>query len=126
MSIQLKFLGAAGTVTGSKYLVSGHDKRILVDAGMFQGSREWRERNWNDPEVALDKIDAVLLTHAHIDHTGILPRYRSLGLNCPVYATPATIDLARIMLPDSGRLQEEESEFRTRKNKSRHRPALPL
>lgn len=80
MSVAIQFLGAAGTVTGSKYLVEGEGKRILVDVGLFQGSRTWRERNWDSPPVDLSSVDATLLTHAHIDHTGLLPRYTHLGL----------------------------------------------
>lgn len=126
MTVSVTFLGAAGTVTGSKYLVEGKSAKILVDAGLFQGSRQWREKNWDTPPCDLSAIDAVLLTHAHIDHIGILPRFSQLGLHCPIYATKATRDLARILLPDSARLQEEEAEWRNRKGKSRHHPALPL
>ncbi|MCI5066525.1 MBL fold metallo-hydrolase [bacterium] len=126
MTVRITFLGAAGTVTGSKYLVEGEQVRLLVDAGIFQGKREWRERNWNDPDVDLSTIDATLLTHAHIDHTGILPRYGQLGLQCPIFCSAATAGLARILLPDSGHLQEEEAEWRNRKKNSRHSPALPL
>ncbi|MCB0329103.1 MAG: MBL fold metallo-hydrolase [Bdellovibrionales bacterium] len=126
MTVTITFLGAAGTVTGSKYLVQGDGKKILVDAGLFQGPREWREKNWSDPPVDLRTIDAVLLTHAHIDHTGILPRFNQLGLKAPVYCTQATKSLSNILLPDSGFLQEEEAEWRNRKGKSRHQPALPL
>jgi metallo-beta-lactamase family protein len=130
MSVTVTFLGASGTVTGSKYLVefSGPTPaRILVDAGVFQGSREWRERNWHDPErELLRSIDAVVLTHAHIDHTGILPRYVRLGLRCPVYCTPPTKALTEILLLDSGMLQEEEARFRAKEGLSRHSPPLPL
>jgi metallo-beta-lactamase family protein len=126
MTVTVTFLGAAGTVTGSKYLVQGKRAKILVDAGLFQGSRKWREKNWDTPPCDLSDIDAVLLTHAHIDHIGILPRFSHLGLHCPVFSTRATRDLARILLPDSARLQEEEAEWRNKKGKSRHHPALPL
>jgi len=126
MAVDIKFLGAAGTVTGSKFLVSSGDKNILVDAGLFQGSREWREKNWQDPEIDLAEIDAVMLTHAHIDHTGLLPRYARLGLKCPVYATKPTVDLANILLPDSAYLQEEEARYRKERGKSRHQPPEPL
>lgn len=125
-TVKIKFLGAAGTVTGSKYLIHGAGATILVDAGMFQGARNWRERNWEPPACALDKIDAVLLTHAHIDHTGILPRYYAQGLRCPVFATAATTALSKLMLPDSAHLQEEEAEYRRKSNRSRHSPPLPL
>ena len=126
MSISITFLGAAGTVTGSKYLVEGGGKKILIDAGMFQGSRKWRERNWQRPPVDLAEIDACLLTHAHIDHTGILPRYHKLGLTCPVYATSATTSLCHLLLPDSARIHEEGARHRAKYKKSRHIPPLPL
>ncbi len=126
MTVTVKFLGAAGTVTGSKYLVRSDKYTLLVDAGLFQGKREWRERNWNHPDVALESIDATLLTHAHIDHTGILPRYHAQGLSCPVYCTVPTHSLSKILLPDSAYLHEEEAEFRNKKGKSKHHPALPL
>ncbi|MCB0318012.1 MAG: MBL fold metallo-hydrolase [Bdellovibrionales bacterium] len=126
MGVKITFLGAAGTVTGSKFLVEGAGKKILIDVGLFQGSRELRERNWRQAPVNLSKIDAVLLTHAHIDHTGMLPRYCSLGMNAPVFATSATIDLCTLLLPDSAQLQEEEAKWRKEHSKSRHHPPLPL
>jgi metallo-beta-lactamase family protein len=126
MSNSISFFGAAGTVTGSKYLLQIDDKKILVDAGLFQGERRWREENWSEPGFDLAGVNAVLLTHAHIDHIGILPRYVAQGLNCPVYATPATIALARLLLLDSARLQEEEANYRERSGHSRHHPPLPL
>lgn len=124
--VSIQFLGAAGTVTGSKYLVKGAGKCILVDCGLFQGERSWREKNWDVPPCDLQHIDAVLLTHAHVDHTGMLPRYRRLGLNCPIYCTKPTEDLSRLVLPDSAHLQEEEAEYRQARGKSRHHPPLPL
>ncbi len=126
MPTKIKFLGAAGTVTGSKYLVSDGKHSILIDCGMFQGERSWREKNWDAPNFKLSEIDAVLLTHAHIDHTGILPRYHALGLNAPVWCSPATAELTRLLLLDSARLQEEESTFRAEHKRSRHTPPLPL
>lgn len=126
MSIQLTFLGAAGTVTGSKYLISDDKRKILVDAGLFQGERHWREKNWDQPPVDLSSISAVLLTHAHLDHVGMLPRYYRLGLRCPVFCTKSTLELAQIVLPDSGRLQEEEVDFRRAKGKSRHKDPQAL
>lgn len=126
MSVSLNFLGAAGTVTGSKYLVRSGSHTILVDAGLFQGSRTWREKNWNDPDIPLKEIDAVLLTHAHIDHTGILPRYTAQGLKAPIYATASTTDLTRLLLEDSGHLQEQEARYRAERGKSRHSPPQPL
>lgn len=126
MSISVSFLGAAQTVTGSKYLIEARGKQILIDTGMFQGPREERERNWHVPDIALSEIDAVLLTHAHIDHSGLLPRYYRLGLKCPVYCTPSTADLCRLLLVDSGHLQEQEAQYRRQRKRSRHNPPLPL
>jgi len=126
MSVTVRFLGAAGTVTGSTYLVSDGNRSVLVDCGIFQGDRIWRERNWNAPEFNPKEISAVLLTHAHIDHTGMLPRYRALGLDAPVFCSPATAELTRLLLLDSGRLQEEEATYRAEHGRSRHSPPLPL
>jgi len=126
MTLQIQFLGAAGTVTGSKYVVTTDSQCLLVDCGMFQGDRQWREKNWSDPAVPLNSIQAVLLTHAHIDHIGMLPRFVKLGLDCPVFCTKATADLARIILLDSARLQEEEALYRLERGRSRHKPPLPL
>lgn len=126
MPITIQFLGAAGTVTGSKYLLSDGSHSILIDCGMFQGDRSWREKNWSSPDCSLANIDAVLLTHAHIDHTGLLPRYHAHGLQAPVWCSPATAELTRLLLLDSGRLQEEEAAFRTKHKRSRHTPPLPL
>ncbi len=129
----IQFLGAAGTVTGSKHLVntsSDSDGRagfqLLVDCGMFQGAKEWRERNWQPTPVPAAEIDAVILTHAHLDHCGWIPRLVREGFRGPVYATPSTIDLCGIILPDSGHLQEEDARFYNRHKKSKHNPALPL
>ena len=126
MSVTVKFLGAAGTVTGSCYLVSDGKTSLLIDCGIFQGEREWREKNWEPPQFAPADISAVLLTHAHIDHIGMLPRYYRLGLKAPVYCSPATADLTKLLLVDSGSLQEEEANFRARHKRSRHNPPLPL
>lgn len=122
----LAFLGGARTVTGSKYLVSTADATVLVDCGLYQGGRELRERNWDDAAVPIERLDAVVLTHAHVDHTGYLPRLVANGFRGPVYATADTCALARIVLPDCGHLQEEEAEYANRKGISRHSPALPL
>jgi len=129
----IQFLGAAGTVTGSKHLIntgaepSGKDGfQTLIDCGMFQGAKEWRERNWQDTPVPARDIDVLVLTHAHIDHCGWIPRLVKEGFRGPIYATPATIDLCGILLPDSGHLQEEDAEFYNKHKKSKHDPALPL
>lgn len=129
----IQFLGAAGTVTGSKHLVNtSNDDRgrngyqVLIDCGMFQGQKEWRERNWKDTPVPAREIDAVVLTHAHLDHCGWIPRLVKEGFTGHIYATPATIDLCSIILPDSGHLQEEDAEFHNKVKSSKHTPALPL
>ena len=123
----IRFLGAAGTVTGSRYLVRAHGRQVLVDAGLFQGAKDLRLRNWAPFPVPPSSLDAVVLTHAHIDHTGALPLLTRSGFRGPAFCTPATRDLARLMLPDSGRLQEEEARYANKKGYSRHAPnALPL
>ncbi|MDT5268433.1 MAG: metallo-beta-lactamase family protein [Acidobacteriota bacterium] len=122
----LSFWGGVGTVTGSKYLVESNRSRVLVDCGLFQGLRELRERNWEDPPFDPKHIDAVIITHAHVDHTAYLPRLVRLGFNNPVYCSKGTADLLKLLLPDSARLQEEEAEYRNRKGLTRHEPALPL
>ncbi|MCU1285732.1 MAG: beta-lactamase-like protein [Acidobacteriales bacterium] len=122
----IQFLGAAGTVTGSKHLINTGDLQVLVDCGLFQGKKEWRERNWQDTPVMAREIDAVILTHAHLDHCGWIPRLYKEGYKGKVYATPSTIDLCGVVLPDSGHLQEEEADFHNRQKSSKHLPALPL
>ncbi len=122
----ISFYGGVGTVTGSKYLLEHNGKRILVDCGLFQGLKELRERNWQSPPFDPKEIDAVIITHAHIDHTGYLPRLVKLGFAGKVFTSRATCDLLKILLPDSGRLQEEEADYRNRKNLTKHAPALPL
>ncbi|HEU5320990.1 MAG TPA: MBL fold metallo-hydrolase, partial [Methylomirabilota bacterium] len=126
MSAALTFLGAAGTVTGAKFLLEAAGARVLVECGLFQGPRELRARNWAAPPVSPAGLDAVLLSHAHIDHSGYLPRLARDGFAGPVFCSPGTADLLRIMLPDAARLEEEEAEFRNRKGATRYRPALPL
>ena len=122
----IEFLGAAGTVTGSKYLVATSRARVLVDCGLFQGVKELRLRNWDKPHFDPRSIDAIVLTHAHIDHAGYVPRVVRHGYAGPIYATPPTVDLCGILLPDSGHLQEEEAEHANRHGYSKHSPALPL
>src|SRR5256714_1943410 len=122
----LSFWGGVGTVTGSKYLVESGRSRVLVDCGLFQGLREWRERNWEEPPFDAKSLDAVVITHAHVDHTGYLPRVVALGFNGPVFCSRGTAELLKLLLPDSARLQEEEADYRNRHNLTRHERALPL
>jgi metallo-beta-lactamase family protein len=124
--MKLTFLGGAGTVTGSKYLLAGGKKRLLVDCGLFQGYKNLRLRNWNRLPLAPSGIDAVILTHAHLDHSGYLPLLARQGFRGKIFCTPPTRDLCKILLPDSGRLQEQDAEFANRHGFSRHKPALPL
>ena len=126
MSVTITFLGGAGTVTGSKYLVRHDGKSVLVDCGLFQGYKQLRLRNWTPLPVAPNQIDAVLLTHAHLDHSGYLPLLAKEGFAGHVYASRGTRDLSRILLPDSGHIQEEDAEFANRHTFSKHAPALPL
>jgi metallo-beta-lactamase family protein len=129
----IQFLGAAGTVTGSKHLINTTDDssgkqgfQVLIDCGLFQGLKQWRERNWQDPPVPAREIDAVILTHAHLDHCGWIPRLVKEGFRGPIYSTQATLDLCSVVLPDSGHLQEEDAAFYNKKKASKHDPALPL
>jgi metallo-beta-lactamase family protein len=124
--INITFLGAARTVTGSKYLVESNGSRVLLDAGLFQGFKELRERNWQDPPFDPADIQAVVLTHAHLDHCGYLPRLVAHGFKGRVFCTAGTQDLCRIVLPDAGRLQEEDAAYANRHGFSKHAPALPL
>jgi metallo-beta-lactamase family protein len=124
--VKLHFLGATGTVTGSKYLLEDTGSRILVDCGLFQGYKHLRKRNWAPFPIDPSSIDAVVITHAHLDHTGYLPLLVKNGFSGPIYATPATAALAGILLPDSGRIQEEDAEYANKKGYSKHAPALPL
>lgn len=122
----LRFLGAARTVTGSKYLMEVDGRRILVDCGQFQGLADLRRRNWAAFPVHPASIEAVALTHAHIDHSGLLPRLVANGFRGPIYCTPGTADLCSLVLPDAGRLQEEDARLANRRRFSKHIPALPL
>ena len=126
MAPSITFLGAAGTVTGSKYLVCHDGHCILVDCGLFQGYKQLRLRNWQPLSVDPAQIDAVLLTHAHLDHSGYLPLLARDGFRGAVHATAATRELCGILLPDSGHLQEEDAAYLNRHGLSKHSPALPL
>jgi metallo-beta-lactamase family protein len=122
----LSFFGAAGTVTGSRFLVQAGRARVMVDCGLFQGLKELRLRNWDRFPIEPSAIEAVALTHAHLDHSGFLPALRRDGYRGPIYATPGTVALCRILLPDSGHLQEEEALYANRHGYSKHSPARPL
>ena len=124
--LSLSFLGAAQTVTGSKYLLLTEASALLVDAGLFQGIKALRERNWNDAGVNASTLGALLLTHAHIDHSGYLPRLVKAGFRGRVWCTQGTADLLKILLPDAGFLQEEEARHANKFGYARHHPALPL
>lgn len=125
-AFSLTFLGAAGTVTGSRTVVEAGSRKLLIDCGLFQGLKHLRNRNWAPFPVDVSQIDAVLLTHAHLDHSGYLPRLGRLGYGGPVLATAATVDLARILLLDSAGIQEADAEFLNRHKLTSHTPALPL
>jgi len=122
----LTFLGAAGTVTGSKYLLDLGTHRILIDCGLFQGLKELRNRNWQPLPIAPAAIDALILTHAHLDHCGYLPRLVAGGFRGRVFCTPGTKDLCSLVLPDSAKIQEEDAREANQQGYSRHHPALPL
>lgn len=124
--MDLQFLGATGTVTGSKYLLRNGSGQYLIDCGLFQGFKQLRLRNWAELPVDPRTIDAVILTHAHLDHSGYLPLLAKNGFTGKVYCTDATRDLCEILLPDSGHLQEEEAAYANRRGFSKHHPALPL
>jgi metallo-beta-lactamase family protein len=129
----IQFLGAAGTVTGSKHLIntstdlSGRQGyQALIDCGMFQGQKEWREKNWQNTPIPATEIDTVVLTHAHLDHSGWIPKLVQEGFRGRIYATPATVDLCALILKDAGHIQEEDAEFHNKRKSSKHAPALPL
>lgn len=124
--MKIQFLGATQTVTGSKYLIEAGQSKILVDCGLFQGFKELRLRNWTHLPINPKEINAVLLTHAHIDHSGYLPLLVKNGFRGKIICTAATFDLAKILLPDSGYLQEEEAHYANKKGYSKHHPAIPL
>jgi metallo-beta-lactamase family protein len=123
---RLSFLGAAGCVTGSQYLLESGGERLMVDCGMFQGEKALRLRNWNDPTFAPASVRWLVLTHTHLDHIGRLPRLVKLGFRGRVFCTPPTVELASILLKDSAHLQKEDAEYLNRKGLSKHKPALPL
>lgn len=125
-NIKIHFLGAAGTVTGSKYLIEVLDNKIMVDCGLFQGLKKLRNLNWEYLPVEVGTVDVVLLTHAHLDHTGYLPRLVKAGFKGKIYGTAPTLDIAEIILRDSAKIQEEEAAHANEKGYSKHRPAKPL
>jgi metallo-beta-lactamase family protein len=122
----LSFLGAVGTVTGSRFLLTHRGRRVLIDAGLFQGYKQIRQRNWQPLPVDPRLLDAVVLTHAHLDHSGYVPRLARQGFRGPVYATGATCDLCDLLWSDSGHLQEEDAAYANRHGFSKHKPAEPL
>ncbi|HNT79587.1 MAG TPA: MBL fold metallo-hydrolase [Bacteroidia bacterium] len=124
--ISIHFLGAAGTVTGSKYLVDTGDKKIMIDCGLFQGIKKLRQLNWEHPPIKVSDIDIVLLTHGHMDHTGYLPRLLKLGYKGEILGTRPTLDIAEIILRDSAKIQEEEAEKANKEGYSKHKPAVAL
>jgi metallo-beta-lactamase family protein len=126
MSHVLSFHGGAGTVTGSRFLVENGNRRFLVDAGLFQGLKKLREMNWAKLRFDPASLDFVLLTHAHIDHAGFLPKLCQRGFRGPIHTTRASAELGRLLLLDSAKVQEEDAEFANRQGYSKHRPALPL
>jgi metallo-beta-lactamase family protein len=126
MDVRVKFLGGAKSVTGSKYLLEIGHKRLLVDCGLFQGLKELRLRNWAEFPIDATSVDAIVLTHAHIDHSGYLPRIVKDGFSGPIYCTEATASLLEIMLKDAAKLQVEEADYIDKKGYSKHNPPLPL
>lgn len=124
--MKLRFLGATNTVTGSRFLLETGNTRILVDCGLFQGFKYLRERNWNPLPIEGVDLDAIVLTHAHIDHSGFIPVLTRNGFSGPIFSTRGTSDLCSLLLPDCGHLQEEEAAFLNRIGASKHKPALPL
>lgn len=126
MAFELQFLGGAGTVTGSKYLLTHRGQKILIDCGLFQGLKALRLKNWDGFLANAAEIDSIILTHAHIDHSGYIPRLIKKGFRGKIYSTAATKDLCKILLPDSGHLMEEEADYLNRTKRTKHSPALPL
>lgn len=126
MPISITFLGAARTVTGSAYLVDSGRSQVMVDFGMFQGRKEIRQRNWVDPEFPAPHMEAMVVTHTHLDHIGRIPRLAKNGFSGPIFCTPPTVELAEILLKDAAHLQMEDAEYLNRKGLTSHKPALPL
>src|SRR5690606_35226314 len=126
MDVRVKFLGGAGSVTGSRYLITAGDFKVLLDCGLFQGMKPLRERNWDEFPIDPATINAVIISHAHIDHTGYLPKLVKEGFSGPIYCTKPTADLMEIMLLDSAKLQEEEAEYARKKGYSKHANPEPL
>lgn len=124
--VKIKFLGAAGTVTGSKFYIETQDSKLLIDCGLFQGLKSLREENWKDLPVEVSSIDYVLLTHGHLDHTGYLPRLVQQGFKGSILGTAPSLAIARIILMDTAKIQEEEAEEANKEKYSKHNPALPL
>ena len=125
-SVTLHFLGAAGTVTGSKFLIESSEKNILVDCGLFQGIKKIRQLNWNQLPIQISDIDLVVLTHGHLDHSGFLPVLVNMGYKGPIWATAPTIDISKIILEDSAKIQEEDAEKANKEHFTKHNPAKPL
>ncbi len=124
--MKLTFLGATGTVTGSKYILEANGKKIMIDCGLFQGYKELRQRNWQELPIKPHEINALLLTHAHLDHSGYIPKLVKAGFKGPIYCSEATMDLCKILLPDSGHIQEEDARRANRYRYGNHKPSLPL
>jgi len=123
--MKITFIGAVQTVTGSKYLLESNGKKILLDCGLFQGQKELRLRNWNNFPINPAQIDAIILSHAHIDHSGYIPRLIKNGFHGKIYCTEATKALCEILLPDCGHLQEEEAYLANKQGYSKHKPEVP-
>ncbi|WKN41378.1 MBL fold metallo-hydrolase RNA specificity domain-containing protein [Tunicatimonas pelagia] len=126
MNVSIQFLGAAQSVTGSKHLLHFDDFQVLMDCGLFQGLKKLRQRNWDPFPMNVSEVEALVISHSHIDHIGYLPRLVKEGYDGPIYCTTATAELARIMLLDSAKLQEEEAEWARKKGYSKHKPPQPL
>ena len=126
LKMKLQFLGATNTVTGSKYLLTQGNLKVLVDGGLFQGFKQLRLKNWEDFPLNPADLHAVVLTHAHLDHSGYIPLLVKNGFRGKIFATEGTVDLCKILLPDSGFLQEEEARLANKRKYSKHDPALPL